>query len=185
MAQEMETGALCQPGEVGWGGRLKEKQERKQYLIIYDICCNQSKVCCLIAAPFQMHILRFLYHLAYSVVLLQCISCGFVLCIFFRIQSSIANWSNDLSLWKILYQYVFDSYLSFILSLIYFCNPYQLYLGPSCFVFLVSISLSSLHQLFVSLSCILSILFFQLYLLFFKLEYSCFTVLCQFLLTTK
>ena len=32
---------------VEQGGRLNEKK-RKQYLVICDICCNQSKVCCLL-----------------------------------------------------------------------------------------------------------------------------------------
>ena len=35
MAQETETGALCHPGGVGWGGRREEGSKRRGYMYTY------------------------------------------------------------------------------------------------------------------------------------------------------
>jgi len=35
MAQETQTGALCQPGGVGWGGRWEGVSKGREYVYTY------------------------------------------------------------------------------------------------------------------------------------------------------
>ena len=44
MAQETQTGALCQPGGVEWGGRWREVQKGGDICIpMADSCCSLTK----------------------------------------------------------------------------------------------------------------------------------------------